>query len=182
MKGNATKSYVEAGFAPGGSRDTIKNGAAVLIKNKYVQAYIEELTQERLDKLNVTAENVLAEFAAIAFARITDAVEWDDDGIKIKSSQNLGDRAKASIAKITETTVKGSKTITIEMHNKVAALKTLMQRYALDKSIDAYMAEIRSRGYDIVDRREDFSLIPPGEGEDEMDETWDEEDEEHPAS
>lgn len=165
LKGNATQAYAEAGFAPDGTKDTIKNGANVLMRNKYVQAYIEEITQERINNLNVTADNVLMEFAYIAFARITDVVGWNEDGIKIKSSEELSDRAKASVAKITETTVRGSKTITVEMHNKVVALKTLMSRYGLDKSIDAYMAEIRSRGYDIVDRREDFTLVPEGEKE-----------------
>ena len=88
-----------------------------------------------LDTLNISADMVLEELAVLGFVNMADLVEWGPDGVRVKSSAEIGMNTKA-VAQIKETrTVIGSdkasgkdvlKIVTeIKLHDKLKALTKL---------------------------------------------------------
>jgi phage terminase small subunit len=73
---NGTRAAIAAGYA----RNSASVTASRMLRNAKVQVEIEEITQERLKRLEVTAGNVLRELAKIAFANIGDYLAVQDDG------------------------------------------------------------------------------------------------------
>lgn len=61
--GNATRSYIAAGYSPVGATA----GASRLLANVSVRERLAELQGARLEKLAITADRVLAELAKLAF-------------------------------------------------------------------------------------------------------------------
>jgi Terminase small subunit len=60
---NATAAAIRAGY----SRKTARQHAARLLTNVYISAEIEKSTQARLQKLAITADNVIQELGRLAF-------------------------------------------------------------------------------------------------------------------
>jgi phage terminase small subunit len=63
---NVTRAAIAAGYAPRSASVT----SCRLLRNAKVQATVAELTEERLERLEVTADTVLQELAKIAFANM----------------------------------------------------------------------------------------------------------------
>jgi phage terminase small subunit len=73
---NGTRAAIAAGYAPRSASVT----SCRLLRNAKVQAAVSELTEERLERLEVTADTVLQELAKIAFANIGDYLSVGADG------------------------------------------------------------------------------------------------------
>jgi len=73
---NGTRAAIAAGYAPGSASVT----SCRLLRNAKVQATVSELTEERLERLEITADAVLQELAKIAFANMGDYLSVRDDG------------------------------------------------------------------------------------------------------
>src|SRR5689334_10509988 len=73
---NGTRAAIEAGYA----RKSASVTSCRLLRNAKVQAAVSELTEQRLERLEVTADTVLQELAKIAFANIGDYLSVRDDG------------------------------------------------------------------------------------------------------
>lgn len=121
---NATKAYFRAGYAVK-SEAAAASSASALIRNPKIRAYLGEV-------LSLSETSVISEIVKIAFANITDIVEFSDKSIAIKSSENLSDRAKSALQSISFTeryTEEGKvTTVQVKMHDKLAALEKLMKR------------------------------------------------------
>lgn len=74
-----------------------------------------------LDACAVTVERIIAEYAAVGFAKVSDAVEWGGNRVVLKDSASLDDRTQRAVASVTES-LNG---VSIKFHPKVAALDTL---------------------------------------------------------
>ena len=85
---------------------------------------IQAAKYARAQRTRVTADMVVRELAAIAFARLTDLCSWDSEGITLLTSVDLSDRGKAGVAK-----VKFGKDgeVEVSLGKKVEALKLLAQ-------------------------------------------------------
>lgn len=73
--GNATEAAIKAGYAPDSAAVT---GARLLRK-----ANIREAVEKTLNKLEISAENVLAELAKLAFSNMGDYVQPNQEGTQL---------------------------------------------------------------------------------------------------
>jgi phage terminase small subunit len=73
---NGTRAAIAAGYA----RRSASVTSCRLLRNAKVQAEVSELTEQRLQRLEISADTVLQELAKIAFANIKDFFSVQDDG------------------------------------------------------------------------------------------------------
>ncbi len=104
---------------------------------------IRRLNRARLTKLDITADKVLQEIAAIAFANIGDYMVVGADGSPVFDLSGLGATQLAALAEVTVEesndvqSVKGRVRRTkIKLHNKIAALTLLAKHLNLLKPKD----------------------------------------------
>lgn len=121
---NGTQAAIRAGY----SERTANEQAARLLANVSVSKAVADAQAKRADRLEITADRVLAELAKIGFADMRDVASWgetvvDEDGkpihgVKLVSSDRLTDSAAAAISEIAETPAG----LRIKLHDKRAAL------------------------------------------------------------
>lgn len=73
---NAKRAAIAAGY----SEKSAESQASQLLKNPKVSAYIDKRQGKRLEKLDLTADMVLAELKKISFSNMLDYVAIDKDG------------------------------------------------------------------------------------------------------
>ena len=121
---NATRAY-RAAYPSVKKDETAAAAATRLLKNVNVQKYIQERMHERQQRTEVTQDMVVNELAAIAFARATDYVEIQSNGVcstvVIKPTTDLSDQQIRAIAGIKE----GANGIEIKLNDKEKALELL---------------------------------------------------------
>ena len=122
---NASAAYRRAGYEAAGH--SAESNASRLLRNAEVQAYLCKLKKDATERAQLSIDSVLQELAAIAFSRITDACEWDAEGIRLKEASELSEDAKAAIALVKMTPHSTS----VRMHNKIAALTLLADYFGM---------------------------------------------------
>lgn len=88
---NATQAAIRAGY----SKKTAGQIGESLLKKVETQRYISELKNKLSNKLEISLEKVVAEYAKIAFTDIRDY--YDDDSL-LKPIKDLSDNAAAALA------------------------------------------------------------------------------------
>lgn len=143
---NGARAYMRAGYDCMTARAAGVR-ACELLKKPEVKAYLGEI-------LNLNNVSVVSEIAKIAFANITDVVDFDGGSMKIKPSGELCDRAKAAIQsiKFNERDTEDGRVCTVEvkMHDKLAALDKLMKKLQLyPKEMNSFsaVAHLLSQGF-----------------------------------
>ncbi len=121
---NAKQAAIRAGYSP----KTAEVQASRLLSLVKVQTEIAKAMEDREKRTGITQDRVLAELSAIAFAKATDYIEIDDDGVvKIKATAGLTDEQKSAIASIK----KGINGIEIKLVDKTKALEMLSRHLGL---------------------------------------------------
>lgn len=121
---NATRAYRAA--YPNCKKDSSADAAArKLLGNTRIQTYISEQMKERQKRTEITQDRVIQELAKIAFAKITDYVEVQSDGVKnivvVKSTEELSKNQVSAIAGIKQ----GKYGIEVKLNDKERALEML---------------------------------------------------------
>ncbi|MFC3417178.1 terminase small subunit [Algoriphagus hitonicola] len=118
--GEARFNATEAAKLAGYSERTARQQGSRLLTNVYIEKYIQKKSQSVLDKMGITQERILAEFAKIAFANVTDLFEGD---WQLKSQSDIPKGSLSAVKNLmkTETGVK------VEMHDKLGALLKLWE-------------------------------------------------------
>jgi len=133
---NATRASIEAGYTkhPEASR---VHGSRMLTKANVLEA-VERRRQLVIEKLNVTADMVVSELAAVAFATLDDVARGMGRG-RPDSERQLPKRAAKIKFRRTRTLGKDEDEDDVEvehvefvMHDKVAALKLLGQHLGIE--------------------------------------------------
>jgi phage terminase small subunit len=106
----------------------------------------------------VTVESIVEELKKIAFADLGHVVEWDETGVRIKSSAELTPAQRASISEVSETSTKiGAELVnskkTLKFYNKLTALDMLMKHTGgyvtvneiIDKMTDQQIEELAAK-------------------------------------
>lgn len=124
---NATRAYLSA--FPHVTYNTAKNESCVLLAKPYINARIDELTQDRYKRLEITPERILSELAKLAFY---DPRKFFDEDGRLKPLGELHPDQAAVIAGIeTLHKVTGDEkdglciTTKIKLPDKKASLETL---------------------------------------------------------
>ena len=94
-----------------------------------VQRYLERRRAEIAERLGVTAARVIAELAAIAFARPRHVVEWGPDGVRVLDCNEVPDEIAGAISEISEG---ADGQVRVQFHNKTEALRLLAASLDLD--------------------------------------------------
>lgn len=123
---NGAAAAMRAGYCVG-SPDSAKVTASRLLTDANVAAAVAEAQAKAAERCDVTVDRVVREYARIAFARVTDFLEFEPGKISLKSSAQLTESAIAAIAEIREhaATENDSRTISFKLHSKTAALEAL---------------------------------------------------------
>lgn len=120
---NATEAAINAGY----SKKTATVQGSQLLTLLKVQEFIKSLQKKVADKLEITAERVVEEYAKIGFSNIADLMK---EGMTFEDIKNLDPKISATIesVSVTETFDKqGNRSINtkIKLHSKPAALDAL---------------------------------------------------------
>lgn len=120
-----TKAAIAAGFDPSRANRV----AAKYLGTPRVIEYLNSLT-------GINEHTILANIFYIATTNISDLVEWDDEDVQVKNSAELTIAAKSSIKsiKITKKTYADgshSRTVDVELHDKLKALDMMMKALRL---------------------------------------------------
>lgn len=150
IKPNIADAYLGAGFGAKNRKVASTNGCKLLTRPD-IQAYIQELQDRRSQRLEITADRVLTEVARVAFATIGDVTEWKDNTLKVKNSEEINDDVMAAIAEVSETSTRGSRVLSVKMHQKTRALGQLMKHLGIDVDPNQLIARLRAFDYTIVD-------------------------------
>jgi phage terminase small subunit len=130
---NATQAAIRAGYSP----KTADQQASRLLTNVKVQEYIKGKQGKLADKLEITQERVLQEYAKVAFFDIRKIYT---DLNSLKAIQDIDENSAAAIAgiEVTEESeyIDGTKVNTgytkkIKVHNKISALEGLGRHLGL---------------------------------------------------
>jgi phage terminase small subunit len=140
--GNARQSY-RAAYGSKGKNVTVDTRSQELLNMPKIQALIEAGRAQACEKYGVSADRIIAELSRVAFANITDAVEWGSsvplknettgiiesvNGIVLKGSDKLPASVTAAISEISQTR-DGS--LKVKLHDKLAALEKLGRHVGL---------------------------------------------------
>ena len=116
---NAAKALKIAGYSD-------KTHSATVLLNPKVVAYIEDQAKKVMDKMEITAERLMAEMCKIAHSDIRDVVECKDNTLSIIDFDEL-DPSAAAIQSVAIRPTKYGKVLSIKMHDKVRAISQLAQ-------------------------------------------------------
>lgn len=115
---NGTRAYSAAYGEK--DRGRSNSNARNLLKRRDIQDYIKELQTERNKRLQITQDDVMREFAAIAFSNICDYAEIGEDGkLKYIPTSEIDPSKQAAIMSIRQDRY-GT---TIRLHDKLGALE-----------------------------------------------------------
>lgn len=90
-----------------------------------IQEYIQVLMGKRSQRTEVTADMVIRELARIAFADPLKVMDWSDDGISLKHSDDFSDDDAAIISEISFKPGQFGTTKKIKLVDKLSALDKL---------------------------------------------------------
>jgi len=102
-----------------------------LLKKHEIQEAIAERQQELADKIKVTQEMIVAEYAHMGFANMRDYATWGPDGVTLKDSSELSQGAAAAVMEVSETTIKDGGTVKFKLHDKKGALDSLAKHLGM---------------------------------------------------
>lgn len=115
---NATQAAIRAGYSP----RTAAEQACRLLTNVKVQAAVQAAKAARSERTEITADNVLRELAAIAFAHMGQYAAWHDDSVSLRDSSDVDPRA---VAEVHQRATRSGVSVSIKLHDKIAALTKL---------------------------------------------------------
>lgn len=132
---NATEAAIKAGF----SEKTARAQASKLLTKVNIKAVIEERRKIKMEEIHLEQDKVLAEVAAILFARLDEVIFWSSDAVSFKELEDIPMHARKAIKKITVRTVtrtndggeSSETTRTVEMHDKVRAAEFMGKYFGL---------------------------------------------------
>lgn len=125
VSANAKEAAEKAGYAPG---PAAVQGAR-LLEMPLVRAEIKRITDAGAKRAEITVERIMDELAIGGFADITDFVEWDSKGVRLKPSKQLDAAKRRSIVEVSET-MNGVK---VKLMSKLGALEKMGQQIGMFK-------------------------------------------------
>jgi phage terminase small subunit len=147
---NATQAAIRAGY----SAKTAQEQGSRLLSNVMVADALARAKAERSARIGLTADRVLEELAAVAFARMPDYADWGTGKqMGLKPSEELTDQQAAAVAQVVEIE-KFIKTLgedeqlmsrerSIKLHDKMGALKLLCQHLGIGTEKHTVSVEIK---------------------------------------
>lgn len=134
VKMDQTQTYLDTMGKKGLRRNTACKYAVSLMKQKLIRIEVKRLMDLRADRLDLTADSVLAELKSLAFMKFSDFGEYDKDGnVVLKPSDEIDTRGiksvKRRIVSSDEDTV--TESFEFKLHDKLKAIELTMRHLGL---------------------------------------------------
>lgn len=126
---NATQAAIRAGY----SEKTAKSQGQRLLTFVDVAEYIAARQKKIADKLEVTVERIVSEYARLAFSDTSRVMEWGPDGVRLRPSSELSEDDRRAVAEVSETTSETGGSLRLKMHDKKGALDSLAKHLGMFK-------------------------------------------------
>lgn len=126
---NATQAAIRAGYAA----KTAEVQGPRLLGNVRVAAAIAQAMGKRAKRLDITADRVLEEIAAIAFAHMGEYATWNGQAVALKDSAEVDPRA---VSEVKQTVNQFGSNVGIKLHDKLGALEKLGKHLGMWKDRD----------------------------------------------
>lgn len=120
----------DAGYTNPDKHSSSRGGA--IEKNKNVNEYIRYLHSKATSKSIAKKQEILQKLTILARSSIDDVVEMEHNTLSIKNFSDFKGNSKKklyAIKKIAEKSTEDGKSLGIEMHDKITALKTLLAHW-----------------------------------------------------
>lgn len=127
---NATAAAERAGY-----RQPNQQGPRLLV-NVGVKAAIDRAMQGRRKRLEISADRVLQELAAVAFSDLRHFVSWGPGSVELKRCEDLPEEQAAAVAEVVQTQTETGGTTRLKLHSKVNALDKLCRHLGLYQQAD----------------------------------------------
>jgi phage terminase small subunit len=122
-----TKAALRAGYKP----NNAKHNGAALLRKATVRYAIDRLIAERAQRLGLTRERVLLEYARVAFGNLGRVARWGGEGVALAALADLSDDDAAAIAGLVCGAGPGGGPMRVRLHDKGFALEALAQYFGL---------------------------------------------------
>jgi len=124
---DAKNAAIRAGYS---KRSAMQIGHRTL-HNPAVQEALTRRRKRLMQRIEVKPERVITELARIAFANITDVVEFSGNTVVIKSSDELTEDQAAALAEVSEFESEKSRNLKVKLHSKLDALDKLARHLGM---------------------------------------------------
>lgn len=124
-----------------------------LLKNPVVRAAISRRVEEVSEKLKISRDRILQEYARIAFAQVTDYYDIVGEDVVVKPKDQLTEDQRAAIADISifENISTGTRKIAkVKLHDKTDALKSLAKIWGLFEKDNQQRSQVNVRVEDVI--------------------------------
>lgn len=84
---NGTQAAIRAGYSK-------KTASAIAVENLQkpaINSYVAKLKETRSEATKITANRILRELSNIAYGNMKDFIDFDENGIKLKPKEDIGD-------------------------------------------------------------------------------------------
>ncbi len=120
---NSVRAYLRV---YGGKEASARANAARLIAKDSISAAIVAAKQERSKRTRIDQDRVIQELAHIAFSDLCELAEWGcGKKLSLKDSARLTPENRRLVHSIAQTVTKEGGSLTIKLHDKIAALRML---------------------------------------------------------
>lgn len=152
---SATGAAARAGYS---ARTARQQGHRLLTKVD-IQAALKEAIEARGERTQITADEVLEELAALAFANVADYVDWGPNGVALLDKSKLTRKQCAALVEVAETTTKAGGTKRVKIHDKLSALEKLGRHLGVFKDQPEKREDGRQSNFhqEFVDRIEQIA-------------------------
>jgi phage terminase small subunit len=123
---NATQAAIRAGYS---AKNAGKIGPA-LIGDSRIAAAVQSAMSKRAKRTEITADRVLEEIAAVAFAHMGEYAKWGGEKVTLTDSSEVDPRA---VVEVKQTVNQFGNNVGIKLHDKLGALEKLGKHLGMFK-------------------------------------------------
>jgi len=124
---NATQAAIRAGYSP----RTARSIGSRLLGEPVIRARVDAALAERSRRTAITQDQVLREYARLAFSDLRQVAHWGPEGLRVLPSATLDDDSAAALAEVHETRTGAGGTVRVKLHEKKSALDALARHLGL---------------------------------------------------
>ena len=110
---------------PDTNQETASVKGQKLLRHPNVKAYIERHRAESMVDAKIATKMVTEELSRLAFSNMGDFASYDDNGVRLVSSNSLGPEKLAAISEVSQLTTDKTHQVKFKLHDKLKALELL---------------------------------------------------------
>jgi len=129
---NGTKAAIRAGY----SKNTARFQASRMLTNDNIYEHFVKHFNKLIKKKEVGVTEILEELKIVGFSNITDYLEFDNDGVKLKNSKKIDREKLKAIESIKTKELENGVNKSLKLYSKIGALSRLLDYLELQQDDD----------------------------------------------